>query len=148
MQKIGKTESIETHLDSLYALLRVYEKDYGWHSEDLDYTPSPSIFFSYWWFIKAEFLIEEGKPLEAFKHLVEAMSEEKFYPHLHQSILDTIEKLLHKYQIDSSPLIKMTFQRNYQKRENREYLFIIDNCQPQITHNELKQWKKQTRSAT
>jgi hypothetical protein len=33
MQKVGKTHGIETHLDSLYALLQIYEKEREWYSE-------------------------------------------------------------------------------------------------------------------
>lgn len=57
-----------------------------------------------------------------------------------------LKKLLNSYGIDGDRLDKMYYNRNYKKREDREYIFLMDVSHPEGWDEEyLRTWRRKSK---
>ena len=133
MYQGGDASQMGENLDRLGNLLSLYEEEYERNIDDPEEKkPPPDVLRGYWWFIMAEMLLTENKVLQAFWNYVQSLETCLYHPHLHVVSQKDLKKLLNSYNIDGGKLDDMYYNRNYKKREDREYIFLIDVCHPDV----------------
>jgi hypothetical protein len=146
MYQGGDASQMGENLDRLGNLLSAYEEEYERNIDDPEEKkPPPDVLRGYWWFIMAEMLLTENKVLQAFWNYVQSLETCLYHPHLHVVSQKDLKKLLNSYNIDGGKLDNMYYNRNYKKREDREYIFLIDICHPDVDEERLRTWKKKSK---
>ena len=61
-------------------------------------------------------------------------------------ILKDLKGILQSHEVDTKQLEGLQFQKQFRKREEREYVFAIDVSNPEeMGASDLKVWKKQAK---
>ena len=80
--------------------------------------------------------------LEAYDLYVRGLYGNYYNPVLHTYTLGAIKRILDGLKIDGSCLKNFKFTYQHKPRVDREYIFMIDVSNPELTIDEMKKWKK------
>ena len=74
------------------------------------------------------------------------MGGNAYHPLLHKLALIELKKLCDMYKVDASGLSQFKFLQQNKPRGKREYIFLVDVSNPNMSKKDIKDWKKKCRS--